>query len=86
MTILATLATLTGTIMGFANVPQIVKIFRTRSAKDIAVSSYILLAIGAFIWILYGIEIRNLPILILNGLCFVEFCIIVWQCHAYGRR
>ena len=84
MTLLATLATIFGVINGFANFPQIYKIFKTKSAKDLAVSTYIILAIGSVIWILYGIEIKNAPVLIMDGLALFEFILILIGCYLYG--
>ncbi len=86
MTLLATLATIFGVINGFANLPQIYKIFKTKSAKDIAITTYLILTVGSVVWILYGIEIMNIPILTMNGLALFEFIIILIGCYLYGRR
>ncbi|MBR9692021.1 hypothetical protein GOV06_04485 [Candidatus Woesearchaeota archaeon] len=86
MTILSILATIFGVVNGLANFPQIYKIFKRKSAYDISVVTYIALTIGSFIWILYGIEIMNFPILIMNGLAFIEFIIILIGCYFYGRK
>jgi len=85
MTLLATLAIIFGVINGFANFPQIYKIFKTKSAKDISVITYSLLTVGSIVWIFYGIEIRNVPILIMNGLALFEFIIVLIGCYIYGR-
>ena len=85
MSLLATLATIFGVFNGFANFPQIYKIFKTKSAKDLAVSTYAILTVGSIIWILYGIEIKNAPILIMNGLSLLEFIIIIIGCYLYGN-
>lgn len=84
MSLLAILATIFGVINGFANLPQIYKIFKTKSAKDLAVSTYLILAIGSIVWVLYGIEIRNTPVLIMNGLALIEFIAILIGCYLYG--
>jgi MtN3 and saliva related transmembrane protein len=85
MTLLATLATIFGVINGFANVPQIYKIFKTKSAKDISILTYSILTVGSIVWIFYGIELMNLPILTMNGLALVEFIIILIGCYLYGK-
>ncbi|MFA5947552.1 MAG: SemiSWEET family transporter [Candidatus Gracilibacteria bacterium] len=84
MTLLATLASVFGIINGFANFPQIYKIFKTKSAKDIAVSTYLILIAGSIVWILYGIEILNIPILIMDSLALLEFIAILIGCYLYG--
>ena len=85
MTLLATLATIFGVINGFANLPQIYKIFKTKSAKDLSITTYITLTVGSIVWILYGIEIMNIPVLTMNGLALLEFIIILIGCYLYGR-
>lgn len=85
MSLLATLASIFGVINGFANFPQIYKIFKTKSAKDIAISTYLILTTGSIVWILYGIEIRNIPILLMDGLALLEFIAILIGCYLYGE-
>lgn len=85
MTLLATLATIFGVINGFANLPQIFKIFKTKSAKDISKITYSILTVGSIVWVLYGIEIKNIAILTMNGLALIEFIIILIGCYLYGR-
>ncbi|MFC1728205.1 SemiSWEET family sugar transporter [Nanoarchaeota archaeon] len=84
MTLLATLATIFGVVNGFANFPQIYKVFKTKSSKDLAVTTYILLTVGSIVWVLYGIEIRNIPVLVMNGLALLEFIAILIGCYLYG--
>ncbi len=86
MTILSVLATAFGVINGIANVPQVYKIFKRKSAGDIAVSTYLLLSVGSFIWILYGFEIKNIPVLVMNIMAFVLFIIILLGCKLYGKK
>ena len=86
MTILSVLATIFGVVNGFANFPQIYKIFKTKSAKDLSVLTYIVLVVGSLVWVLYGIEIKNFPVLIMNGLAFLEFIAILFGIFIYGKR
>ncbi|MFH1501105.1 MAG: SemiSWEET family transporter [archaeon] len=86
MTLLSILATVFGVINGFANFPQIYKIFKRKSSKDIAVSTYLILSIGSIVWIFYGAEIKSIPVLVMNGLALVEFVFILIGCYLYGRK
>ena len=85
MTVLATLATIFGVVNGVANVPQIYKIFKTKSAGDISVATYTMLTAGAFVWVLYGIELMNVPILVMNGLALIEFLVVLLGCYLYAN-
>ena len=86
MTLLATLAIIFGVLNGIANLPQIYKIFKRKSAKDISVTTYLLLTTGSIVWVFYGIELKNVPILTMNGLALIQFIIILIGCYLYGKK
>jgi MtN3 and saliva related transmembrane protein len=85
MTILSSLATVFGVVNGFANFPQIYKIFKKKSAKDIAAITYMILTVGTVVWLLYGFEIRSIPVIVMNGLALIEFILILIGCYMYGK-
>jgi MtN3 and saliva related transmembrane protein len=85
MTILTILATVFGALGGLANFPQAYKIFKRKSAKDISILTYSFLFIGTVIWILYGIEIMNFPVLITNVFGAVNIGLVVIGWFLYGR-
>lgn len=49
-----------------AFVPQVMKIWRTRSAKDVSLGMYTLFTIGVVLWLVYGILIDSWPIILAN--------------------
>ena len=85
MTILAGLATITGVFLGLGSAPQAIKIFQTKSAVDIAPSSYVIMVIGSSIWILYGLELKSLPIIVPNVLGVILGTIILTGWSLYGK-
>jgi MtN3 and saliva related transmembrane protein len=85
MTILGSLATVTGIFLGLGSLPQAVKIFRTKRAQDIAPSSYIIMTVGSFIWILYGWELQSFPIMIPNILGVILGSVILVGWLRYGK-
>lgn len=68
MNIITILATITGIVLGIANVPQAYKIFARKSAKDISPITYTMLIAGSIVWTIYGIYITNMPLIIGNGI------------------
>ncbi len=50
-----------------ANVPQAIKIIRTRSTESISTMTYILLFSGLVCWLIYGIIRDDLPIILANS-------------------
>ena len=85
MTILSILATIFGAAGGLANIPQWIKIFKRKSAGDISILTYSFLFIGAMIWILYGIELKNFPILITNIFGGINIGLVIVGWFLYGR-
>lgn len=55
-----------GILTSVAAVPQVVKTLRTRHVRDISVWQPLLLAIGVALWLIYGILIRDLPLILAN--------------------
>ena len=50
-----------------AFVPQVVKIWRARSAADISLPMYVVFTLGVMLWLAYGILLGALPIIIANS-------------------
>ena len=46
--------------------PQVVKIWKTKQAKDISTTMYIAMMIGTCFWLTYGILINSLAIIVAN--------------------
>jgi len=86
MSFLPFLASVSGTVLGLSGLPQLVKIFKRKSAKDIAPSTYLMIEGGAIIWILYGLELKNFPIVLANILGFTTTSLILLGYYLYGRN
>ena len=54
-----------------AFVPQVGKVWRTRSAKDVSLGMYTLFTLGVALWLAYGILIHSWPIILANGVTLV---------------
>jgi MtN3 and saliva related transmembrane protein len=86
MIILTILATIFGAVGGIANLPQAYKIFKRKSAGDISIWTYAFLFIGAIIWILYGVQIHNIPVILTNILGFLNIGLVIAGWFLYGRE
>ncbi len=84
MTVLSILATIFGIVNGGSAIPQGIKIFKRKSAKDISKLSFSLAFTGVFIWLLYGIQLRNFPIIISNSVATLSVGIVLIGCHLYS--
>ncbi|MFW5866129.1 MAG: SemiSWEET family sugar transporter [Nanoarchaeota archaeon] len=68
MTLLSILATIFGMGMALANFPQAIRIFNRKSAGDVSILTYLLIFAGSIVWVLYGIEIDDAPIVLANSI------------------
>ncbi|KAG0511679.1 MAG: SemiSWEET family transporter [Nitrosopumilaceae archaeon] len=75
-TSLAILAIIAGILILAGWVPQIVKGYRTKKLDDVSKYLMILLASGAFLWILYGIE-KDDPFIIGVNVAAIALTMIV---------
>ena len=57
------------TTLGF--VPQVVKMWRTRSVGDLSAMTFVQLIIGTVLWGVYGIHKRDAIIMAANGVTLV---------------
>ncbi len=60
--------------------PQAVRVIKSRQTRDISLGMYILFSSGVFLWLVYGIVIRDLPIIIANAVTFAfSFTILIFK-------
>ncbi|HBG46710.1 MAG TPA: hypothetical protein DDW94_06930 [Deltaproteobacteria bacterium] len=71
------LGLLGGTLTTASFFPQVVKTWKTRSTKDVSLVMFLLLSVGIFIWIVYGIKIGSLPVVVANSISLVFSLIIL---------
>lgn len=50
-----------------AFVPQLLRVWRLRSARDISLTMFLVFSLGVFLWLLYGILIHSIPVILANG-------------------
>lgn len=61
----------------FSFLPQAVKTVRSRQTKDISLGMYSILTTGVFLWLAYGLFVKDLPIILANGITFVFAAMIL---------
>ena len=56
-----------GALTSLSFLPQLIKIYRTRSTGDISLAMYIVITTGFILWLWYGIVIDSLPVIVANS-------------------
>jgi MtN3 and saliva related transmembrane protein len=67
-----------GAMGGFALFPQVLKVLKTKSTKDISREMFLLLAGSIFLWLIYGILLNNFPIMLANFFGIIQAFIILY--------
>lgn len=62
-----TIGLLAGTLTTIAFVPQAVKIWKTKHARDLSLGMFAIFSSGVLLWLWYGIEIGATPIIVANA-------------------
>lgn len=62
----------------FSFVPQILKMWKSKSVKDISLGMYSIFATGVVLWIIYGIYIHSLPLIIWNIVTLLFVLVILF--------
>ena len=60
-----------------SSLPQVVKTIRLKETRDISFWMWTLLALGIFLWLIYGIFKNDLPIILANGISLFLVLIVL---------
>ncbi|RJO63995.1 MAG: hypothetical protein C4540_05420 [Candidatus Omnitrophota bacterium] len=72
----------------FAFIPQIIKVVRTKSAKDVSAITVLQLSFGVTLWIAYGIHLKDAVIIVANSitLCSTIVLYLLYLRYKEGSR
>jgi MtN3 and saliva related transmembrane protein len=63
------------TMFGF--VPQILKIYHTRSVKDVSFPMLLQFSAGIFLWLIYGFGIQDKILIVSNAVSFITLIVAI---------
>ncbi|MBE9099394.1 SemiSWEET family sugar transporter [Vacuolonema iberomarrocanum] len=72
------LGLLAGSLTTASFVPQVLKTWRSRSARDISALWLITFITGISLWLIYGLLILSLPIILANGITLALTLLILF--------
>lgn len=73
-----------GMLTTIAFLPQLLKTWRTKSAKDVSLVMMVTFCVGVFLWIVYGIAIQAMPIIVTNTVTLTLASLILLLKIRYG--
>ncbi|KPP94752.1 MAG: hypothetical protein HLUCCA01_08835 [Bacteroidetes bacterium HLUCCA01] len=61
-----------------AFLPQVIKTWKAKSAKDLSLRMFSILAFGVTMWLIYGIRLGELPIILANAVTLLLILVIMY--------
>ena len=74
-----------GLLTTMAFIPQVWKIYRTKSGKDISARMFSLFSAGVVLWLIYGILLESMPLILSNAVTLVLSLTIIALKVRYSR-
>jgi len=71
------------TTLGF--VPQIVKVSKNKSVKDVSILTILQFLVGVFCWMIYGFYLHDLIIIVANGITLVTLIVLLALYIKYSK-
>lgn len=85
MSLITLLGLVAATCTTLSFLPQALKIIKTKETGGISLMMYVLLECGLFLWLVYGILIKNLPLMLANGVALLFSSIVLILKIKYGK-
>ena len=60
-----------GACTTIAFLPQVIKTWKSRSAKDLSLGMFTIFCLGVVLWLIYGILIQDIPVIAANMLTLI---------------
>jgi MtN3 and saliva related transmembrane protein len=73
-----------GVLTTAAFIPQVLKIWKTRSARDISLGMYTAFTSGVVLWLVYGVVLGSMPIILANVFTLVLALAVLVMKLRYG--
>lgn len=75
-----------GSLTTISFVPQLLKVWRTQSTKDISAGMFTVFTCGVSLWLLYGVLLEDTPIIISNTVTLILAASILFLKFRYDER
>ena len=65
-------------------IPQVIKVMRSKSTEDLSLATFLLLFLGLSLWLVYGILLKNAPLIVANIITLFFISMILIHKLKYG--
>lgn len=70
----------------FGFVPQIIKMYRTKSSRDVSLATLYQFSAGVVLWTLYGLHLGDVIIIAANAVSFITLVAAIVLYYHYSRE
>jgi len=74
-----------GAFVTVSLIPQLIRVFKLKSAKEISIMFNSLLLTGVLMWLGYGIALELLPVILWNAIGAILVATLLYAKLKYGR-
>ncbi len=67
----------------FSFIPQIIKVWKSKCARDVSLFTLLQLSLGVLLWIIYGVRLKDLIIITANSITLVTLVILLYLYFKY---
>ncbi|GAB2770767.1 SemiSWEET transporter [Rhabdobacter roseus] len=82
---LETVGYVAGLLTTLAFIPQVLQIYKTKSAKDVSLAMFLLFTLGVFMWLAYGIMTNSFPVVAANAVTLLLSLLILFFKFKYNK-
>ncbi|MEX0808309.1 MAG: SemiSWEET transporter [Dongiaceae bacterium] len=66
-----------GVLTPFSSLPQVIKVWRTRSTSDLSLVMLMMAVAGIALWLIYGIAIRSMVVTLANTIPLLLYATVL---------
>ena len=70
------LGLIAGALTPISFLPQVIKTWRSGSARDLSLSMFGIFSLGVTLWLIYGLKVNSIPIIAANALT-LALCLVI---------
>ena len=74
-----------GALVTCSLIPQLIRVFKLRSAREISMLFTTLLLLGLILWLTYGVFFRLTPVILWNAVGAILVVFLLYAKLKYGR-
>ena len=75
-----------GALVTIGLIPQVVRVFKLKSAYEISLPFTLLFLLGGVCWLIYGVLLELIPVVLWNGITVVILAVLLYNKLKYGME